>query len=218
MFEEGTFGSLNDEQEEIIELMCASCRYMANLIEIILKAYSDFGRIKLNKTKFDIAELISALYGETKGLFMEKGQTLIFHNFSQTPIIYADKLQIRRVILNLLSNAVMYGFCDTKIEITLKVSEGSCEFFVENYSKQIPPEELSKVFDKYSKTKYSHFNKAGTGLGLYLAKQIIEKHKGMVYAKSEADGKCTFGFIIPNKTDKIKRCQTPEKSASSYPL
>ena len=199
MLEDGTFGSVSHEQEEIIGLMSASCRYMANLIQMIIKAHSNSGKINLNKTNFDIIELISELCRETKSLVMEKEQTLIFHNFAEYCYVYADQLQIKRVILNLISNAIIYGYSGTKIEITLKVSEHSCELFIENYSKQIPQEELTKVFDKYSTTEYSHFNKAGTGLGLYLVKQIIEKHNGRVYAKSDKSGKCTFGFIIPNK-------------------
>ena len=198
MLERGDFGSLSSEQAEIAETMYGSCKYMANLIEIILRAYSDLGKIILNKTKFNIVELVTGLCDETKCLCAEKGQIVRFHNFSEGCFVYADKLQMRRVILNLLSNAITYGYRETVIEISIKVSANSFEFYIENISKQIPSEELVKVFDKYSKTKYSHFNKSGTGLGLYLVKQIIEKHNGRVYARSDINGKCTFGFVIPN--------------------
>ncbi len=155
-------------------------------------------------------ELVNELCEETKGLRREKNQVINLQKISEDCSIYADKLQIKRVILNLLSNAVAYGYCNTVININIKVSKNSFEFYIENVSKQIPQEELCKIFDKYYKTKDSYFNNSERGLGLYLVKQIIEKHKGRVYAKSSAGGICTFGFVIPN--------YLPAKNEKSRPL
>ena len=210
MLEGGTFGALNSEQREVMELMSGSCKYMANLIGMILKSYSDFGKISLNKTRFNIADLVTELCEETKSLRAEKKQVINLQKLSEDCFIYADKLQIKRVILNLLSNAVTYGFCNTVINININVSKNSFEFFIENVSKQIPQEELCRVFDKYYKTRDSYFNTSGTGLGLYLVRQIVEKHNGRVYAKSSAAGICTFGFIMPN--------YMPSENEKSRPL
>ena len=194
----GTFGSLTAEQAEIAELMSSSCEYMSNLIEIILKAYSDFGKIILKRTKFNVINLVEELCEETKSLRMEKNQAINIQKLSEHCIIYADRLQIRRVILNLLSNALAYGYSNTVINININVSENSFEFFVENVGKQIPKEELCRIFEKYCKARDSYYDNSEKGLGLFLVKQIIEKHKGRVYAKSNSDGICTFGFVIPN--------------------
>ena len=210
LLKDGAFGSLTAEQTEVVELMSGSCAYMANLIEIILKAYSDFGKIILNRTKFNVADLVEELCEETKSLRMEKNQIINLRKLSEHCLIFADRLQIKRAILNLLSNALTYGYCNTVINININVSENSFEFYIENVSKQIPQEELCRIFDKYYRTRDSYYNNSEKGLGLFLVKQIIEKHKGRVYAKSNSDGICTFGFVIPN--------YLPAKNEKSRPL
>lgn len=192
------FGKLNSEQQEIIKLTQESCKYMSNLIGTIMEAYkNDLGDINLKKSKFDINELIRIVCKENEILSINKKQTLVY-NYQNKPIfIYADKLQIKRVLQNLISNAITYGFDNSKIEIVIKISESIFELYVKNKSEEIPQNELVTVFDKFKKTKYACINNSGTGLGLYLAKQIIERHNGKIYAKSTKDGICTFGFKIP---------------------
>lgn len=199
-------GKLNSEQQEIVNLTQESCKYMSNLIGTIMETYkNDYGNIKLKKSEFDAIQLIKTLCEETKILSQNKGQTLSFYPQPTTINIYADKLQIERVIQNLIANAITYGFCNSTIEIFAVLNNSGFEFYVKNQSKPIPAMELSTVFDKYKRTKYACANKISTGLGLYLSKQIIESHKGKIYAKSTNDGTCTFGFIIPTKSISTKK-------------
>jgi K+-sensing histidine kinase KdpD len=216
MLKNGVFGNLNTEQKQMVCLTQESCRYMSNLIGNIMESYGyDYGQVPLVKSDFDIKELIFELCKETKTLCENNHQCYIIHNQSDVDYIYADKFQIRRVILNLLSNAITYGKNGSKIEITL-VSDGSgIEFSVKNMGKYIQNSELVTLFDKFKKSKFSQINHTGTGLGLYVVKKIVEQHGGRVFARSEKDGCCTFGFEIPNviKSDN-KRCRSQLKSAS----
>jgi signal transduction histidine kinase len=200
-------GKLNSEQQEIVNLTQESCKYMSNLIGTIMETYkNDYCNIQLEMSEFDVVKLINTLCEETKILSQNKRQTVNFYPQAASINIFADKLQIKRVIQNLISNAITYGFCDTTIEIfAISNNSNSFEFYVKNVSNPIPPIELSTIFDKYKRTKYACKNKISTGLGLYLSKQIIESHKGKVYARSTNDGTCTFGFIIPAKTKSIEK-------------
>ena len=161
------------------------------------------------KSEFDISELIIELCESVKTLAMYNHQQIKF-TMNQSCTIYADKLQIKRVLQNLLSNAITYGFKNTTIEIILKTNKNSIEISVKNISKQIPQNELATIFDKFKKTNFSNFNKAGTGLGLYLSKQIVNLHNGKIYAESLDDGTCIFGFRIPaaTKINDNKFCYT----------
>lgn len=216
MLKNGVFGNLNTEQKQMVSLTQESCKYMSNLIGTIMESYSyDYGEIPLIKTEFDIQELIINLCNETKPLCDGNHQKYIFNNPAEVKNIYADKFQIKRVILNLLSNAITYGDKYTEIEITLDTVGNYIKFSVKNKGKYISDNELATIFDKFKKTKFSQYNHIGTGLGLYVVKKIVEQHGGRVFAISEKNGRCTFGFEIPNviKSDN-KRCQSQLKSAS----
>lgn len=194
---DGHFGQLNDEQKEMVQLTCCSCRYMADLIAIVLETYKcKYGNITLNPEVFDIVYLTKKLSKGIKGLADEKSQNLVFEYNRESCCIFGDRLQIKRVILNLLSNAITYGFNNTTVRINLIANEETVEFSVENKSKQIPESDLKNLFKKFTKTEMSHFNKTSTSLGLYISKEIIDLHKGEIYAKSFEDGTCIFGFKL----------------------
>ena len=200
------FGKLNSRQQEMITLTQESCKYMSNLIGTIMETYNyDAGTIHLVKSKFDVVKLIENLCEEADILAQNNKLKIVFENNLFDSAIYADKLQIERVINNLLSNAINYSFADTVVRVIVNQDKDSINVSVVNISKPIPEQELQTIFDKYKKTKFSHFNKTSTGLGLYLSKRVIELHNGKIYAKSFADGKCVFGFIIPiNSASEVK--------------
>lgn len=196
----GAFGQLTPEQEEIIQLSQDSCKYMSELINTIIDTYNyESGEIHLNKTDFDIITLIEELCHEMRWLAHNNNQKLNFIYNHKDLIINADRLQLKRVLTNLISNAITYGFTNTTIDINLNYNQNNIEISVKNISEPIPEKELKTVFEKFKKTTFSHFNKTGTGLGLYLSKHVIELHRGTIFAKSFENGTCIFGFIIPSQ-------------------
>ena len=200
------FGNLTPYQKELLELTQNSCKYSLDLISTVLDTYCyDNGRIKLNPQEFDINKLIFTLCKALKTLTQEKSQKIVFEPKSKEYIIFADELQIKRVITNMLSNAITYG--DKNSTIRIKIEENNNEFklSVINKSIPIPQKELSTMFNRFKETKLTCFNKASTGLGLYLSKQIIDLHKGKIFVKSYNDGTCIFGFKLPRK-----EAQNPE--------
>lgn len=197
---DGHFGNLNSEQKEMLELTQCSCKYMSDLVATMLDTYKcDCGNIKLNPADFDLIELINHLCKGSENLAEEKNQKIFFNHNVKTCNLYADRLQIKRVVVNLLSNAITYGFNNTNIIINLNVKNESIEFSVQNKSRYIPEDVVKNLFKRFTKTEMSHFNKASTSLGLYLSKQIIDLHSGEIYAKSFEDGTCIFGFNLKAK-------------------
>ena len=207
MLNNETFGRLNSEQREMISLTHESCKYMSDLIETIMETYThDNGEIHLQKKDFDIVKLINDINRELNNLSTHNQKKIEFHKDCTTCIINADKLQIKRVLSNLITNAITYGFKNTTITINLKLENNYIEINIQNTSKQIPEKELLTIFDRYRKTEFAKYNKTGNGLGLYLSKKIIELHKGNIYAKSYNDGTCIFGFNLPViKKQKLQR-------------
>lgn len=206
----GAFGKLNDEQTSMLEFTKSSCEYMLDLISTIVDTYRcDFKKMPISPEKFDIVDLVYSVIEETSVLFEEKIQKITVDFPSKMLEIEADRLQLKRVIFNLLSNSNIYGFEKSDIKVSLLIDGEDLVFRVENKGNPISKNDLSVVFDKCSQTAMSKKNKVSSGLGLYLSKSIIELHKGTVFAQSNKDGVFVFGFEIP-----LKFCYKKERAVS----
>lgn len=194
----GLFGNLNGEQHEIISQIKTSCDYMKSLIFTILDTYLyDSGQAKIKPEKFDMVNLVNQTVSELTNLTMEKGQKINIHSAAKSVYTTADKFQIKRVIVNLLGNAINYGFKNTTIDIDISDRKNDIMLNIKNKSQYIPKDRIKEIFAKYKQKSTSQYSKTGTGLGLYLSKQIIDAHNGKVYAKSSFNQVCDFGFRLP---------------------
>lgn len=200
----GTLGKVNNEQAEILKQIKRSCNYMYDLIFTVLGSFLyDKGLIRVNPEKFDLLELISQTGQAMDNLLKEKTQKLVINSDLKSVEIVADKVQIKRVIINILGNAINHGFSDTTIIITIKTNDDNIVLDVENKSKYITKEQMKDIFEKFKQIQNAKSIKTSTGLGLYLSKQIIEAHRGSVYAISDENQVCHFGFEIPKVYKKL---------------
>ena len=177
---------------------------MYDLIFTVLGSFLyDKGLIRVNPEKFDLLELISQTGQAMDNLLKEKTQKLVINSDLKSVEIVADKVQIKRVIINILGNAINHGFSDTTIIITIKTNDDNIVLDVENKSKYITKEQMKDIFEKFKQIQNAKSIKTSTGLGLYLSKQIIEAHRGSVYAISDENQVCHFGFEIPKVYKKL---------------
>ena len=196
-----SFGELNPEQHEIIAQIKESCEYTKNLAHSILDTYMyESGHMKITPEKFEWNNLIDEVIYETSGLAKNKSQKILIKDDICNNEVFADKFQLKRVLVNLISNAINYGFNNTDIEINTENDDKNLVFNIKSFSKYIKKDKIKKVYDKFQ-TDATVTNSISHGLGLYLVKQIITAHKGYVFAKSEPSGECTFGFVIPKKPE-----------------
>ncbi len=206
---DGSLGELNKEQKEMIELSKNSNIYMKNMISTILSAYkSEDTGTHIDSVKFNFYELVHLTAKEIANLAITKHQNIIIISKLLNEQVLADKLQIKRAVMNLLGNAITYGFEKTDIIVELYEQKDNIVFNVINKGYHISDEKLKEIFEKYKTNENAKFNKASTGLGLYLSKKIIKSHNGEIYAGSKPDNTCIFGFKIPRlyeaKPQKIK--------------
>lgn len=195
-----TFGELQAKQIAIIEEIRNSCDYMYSLILTILNTYLyENGQIKLQLSEFNFNELFNEVTKDLISLLEEKNLKLIINSEISDKLIIADRLQIKRVLVNLISNAVTYSDNGTEITLTVKIKNEKLECDVQNISNYIDEDFIKSVYQKFQSTSEYTFRKTGTGLGLYIVKQIISAHSGNVYAKSSKNGVCNFGFSLPLK-------------------
>ncbi len=189
------FGNLMQKQREIIAEIRNSCNYMNSLIFTILDSYSS-NKTEMNFEKFNFSNLVKECCREISYLTFDKNQKLSYLLPNNEVIIKGDRTQLKRVIINLLANAIYYGRINTIIEISVINNPlKNIEFSVKNHSVYIPKEKINTIFEKYERG--TNEKTAGNGLGLYLSKQIILNHKGKISAKSSLNNDCTFCFSIP---------------------
>ena len=197
-------GPLNADQRELLELTKDSCNFMYEMLSTLLSTYKyENGDYVLNYERCNISSLVEEAINEIETMLKEKNVTIHINKEGKTFDTDCDRMQIKRVLTNLLGNAISYAYNNTQILINIKQDENSISFDAKNESAYINPETMNNLFKKYV-SHAAKFNKVGVGLGLYLSKQIIDAHNGEIYAKSYEDNHNIFGFSVPivNKTRK----------------
>ena len=192
----GQFGEFNQEQKNMLKLTLDSCNYMYDMVYTLLSTYKfENGDISLNFSSLNFTKVVKESIKEVLNLAQENSVTVDFSEKSVYKIV-ADKIEMKRVVINLLSNAINYAFQNSRVSISVKLSGKNLEFYVKNSSPYIEPSAMKGLFRKYV-SHSDKFNKVGVGLGLYLSKKIVEAHGGKIIAKSFKNQSNIFGFSIP---------------------
>ncbi len=191
------FGKINDDQKNIIEETVNSNKYMFGMLDNLLATYRYENKsVTIQKHLFDLNELIKNCREELKYLANDKNQIIVFDFEEKNLEIFADSLEIKRVIMNLLSNAINYSGENEKIIISTKTSDNMVVISFIDRGKGISQEEISTLFNKFQ-SYAKKFRQVGTGLGLYLSKYIIESHSGVISVESEEGRGSTFTVKLP---------------------
>ena len=176
--------------------MKTSNQELVELVQIILETYKikETG-INLLKDNIMLNKFITSIVDETQPIAGNSGITVYF-NPDRDIKVFADPMQLERVIKNLISNAISHS--NTKDRIDIKIGEipNYVTISVIDYGQGIPQSELKLIFNKYYSAA-KKFRKIGTGLGLYLSQQIVKSHGGEITVESEENVKTEFCVKLP---------------------
>jgi signal transduction histidine kinase len=158
------------------------------------------GKQKIYLSRNDISKTISKTVASLKQLINNKKITLEFNDADKEIKAFYDEERIIQVMHNLLSNAIK--FCaekEGKISIQIIENKGNVEVKIHNNGKGIKQEDFEAIFDKFYQSRNQNVKKPiGSGLGLAICKQIIEHHKGNIWAENNETNGATFTFTLPN--------------------
>jgi len=197
MLLDGKFGRLNESQAEILTETLNSNKYMSSMLDNLLTTYKyENGSVVLNKINFDVNNLIKSTFNELKYIAEDKKQS-IEYNFNEASLdIFADPIEIKRVVQNLLYNSITYTCEGGKFLVSTAKHNNEAEItFIDN-GKGISKTEIESLFNKFT-SHAKKFRQVGTGLGLYLSKYIVEKHGGRISVRSEEGKGSKFSVILP---------------------
>lgn len=190
-------GSFNGEQHEILKLTLDSCKYMYEMLHTLLTSYRfEKNGVVLTYSSFKLVDVIFECINDLKDIANKNFINIEFNYNNNDCNIQADKVEIKRVLMNLISNAIHCAYPSTQVLITLEVYDKYVYVKVKNSSQYISEELMANLFKKYV-THSEKYNKVGLGLGLYLSKKIIEAHNGKIIAESSPNQYSVFGFQIP---------------------
>jgi len=205
--------NLEDSVKEIINELLNSLKRLANLVESLLVVSKiEEGKFGYNFEELDYVEFIKGILGEYLPQIRRNGLNLYFNPpKEEIPKIYFDKEKIYMVIANLLDNAVRYNVSNGNIIVSIRQSEDKefIETTVEDTGVGIAQEELKNLFKKFFRTESGKINTEGSGLGLYIAKNIIVSHGGKIWAESELKRGTKITFSLPIKKEKIPQTEVP---------
>ena len=184
-------------EAEIITDILSAAKYMKNLIENVVNKYRyDNDRFHLNKENKSIKSLVEECIEETKYLIVDKKLSIDFSYRAKTEKIMMDYIEIKRVVHNLLVNAVENTPKTSVIEIDISENKKFIVFSIRNPSNGIPIPNPEELFEKF----VSNANKSkriSSGLGLHIAKNIVVAHGGSINIDVKNPNYVRFVFTLP---------------------
>ena len=156
--------------------------------------------IVLEPVELNLSMMLEQLADELYGVLREKNLTCEVEA-AEDMVVYGDADKLARVFDNILRNAVSYCYPNTKIRIQAEMTEEGNHIVFSNRGKQIPKEQLGTIFEKfYRLDEARHSTTGGAGLGLAIAKEIVELHGGTIWAESD-DEETRFIVMLPKKEE-----------------
>ncbi|MBN1992755.1 MAG: GAF domain-containing protein [Anaerolineae bacterium] len=198
---QGIDGEVSDMALNDVRLIYNSGQHLLTLINDILDLSKiEAGEMELVREPLDIEEMVSEVMNSASVLKKNKPVEIITNIEEDLPAIYADKLRINQILLNLVSNAVKFtdkGIVTIKAEISSN-NPSQALISVMDQGIGIPKNMLHTVFDRFRQVDASRKRKAeGSGLGLAICKQLVEMHGGMIEVTSVEGKGSNFYFTIP---------------------
>jgi len=197
---DGLLGEMPPERKECVENIYASGEHLMALINDILDLSKiEAGRMELSLETFEVEELIQNVRKTVAPMIEEKSQILTIEVAEGLPPLNADRVRVRQVLLNLLSNA--HKFTPTGNEITLScrmADSATVLFSVDDTGVGIKPEDQELIFEEFRQADGTATREVeGTGLGLTISKRLIEMHGGTIWLESTYGEGTTFSFLLP---------------------
>ncbi|NJL84606.1 MAG: HAMP domain-containing histidine kinase [Chloroflexaceae bacterium] len=200
-FRQEKFGSTTVAQRKVLDIMSRSHQTTLQLVETLLDVYrNDTEGLKLQRQPVDLVtvaeEAIATLTNFASARQVHVELTFSNSNFRSSLWINGDVLQLQRVFVNLITNAIYHSLRGGKIEVVMSSQDTHHLVKVIDSGQGISESDLSMLFERFYQGSGDRQAK-GAGLGLYLSRQIVEAHGGTIWAEQRLPRGAIFGFCLP---------------------
>ena len=192
-------GDLNERQEEYLERVGKNTDRLIRMIDDLLNiSRIESGKMTLNFSNLIMSELIEEVSRGLRPLATQKKIEMSFMKSDGDGYVIADRDKIEQAVINLVNNAILYTPPGGKVMISMEHDQGYIKTSIRDTGVGIPTEEQPLIFDRfYRLEKDSILEPRGTGLGLYITRNVIEMHGGKIWVTSEFGKGSEFTFTLP---------------------
>jgi len=195
---DGTFGSLTEEQLDVLKRVQASAQHLLELITMTL----DFSRLEarqvsVHRETLDVRAFLQQIEEEARGTWNKPGVELEFQVIGELPPLRTDPIKVAVILKNLIGNAVKFTEHGS-VSVRARAGKDGIEFLVADTGIGIPPEALPHIFEPFWQADSSSTRRhGGVGLGLYIVQRLVELLGGTIHVKSQVGHGTTFSVWLP---------------------
>jgi two-component system phosphate regulon sensor histidine kinase PhoR len=193
-----------ETRQKLLGMIAVQSKRLASLVEdILLAGQLDAGSLRVEHEPFDAAAVARAAVDEAR----HKAATTAMLRISASedlPQVLGDEARTHQVLANLIDNAVKYSPAGTRVDVEVQREKGSVRFLVRDRGPGIPRAEQEHVFEKFYRLDPDHrYGVGGSGLGLYICRQLVSSMHGRIWVESAPQYGSTFAFDLPIADDRI---------------
>lgn len=193
------WSSLGDDKKYkyVVEIANNASRLGNLLTDLLDMSKFTANKMSISLKKVNLNELVDAVVTECNELYLKDKPINMIFNSSKKNIVNVDKSKIEQVLRNLLTNSIKFTPENGNIEIIIKSQPKLTKVTIVDSGVGIPEKELKEIFEVFTQSSKTKTNAGGTGLGLSISKNIVELHKGKIWASNNDGGGSSFCFTIP---------------------
>lgn len=215
VFEDELADKLDSEQTEFLRNLSVQAQQLGSFVSNI----QNLARIEENALELQLkqenwSEVLGSALNDMEVRAKVRHKTIKRNIPDDLPLVGVDRVTIYEVIVNIVENAIKYTHTDAPIIVSVSVKDNNwVETTIQDHGIGIPDGLLGHIFDKFYRSHRSSKSVGGTGLGLYIAKTIVEAHGGEVWVKTKEGEGSTFGFTIPTYESVASQANSSDNNA-----
>jgi signal transduction histidine kinase len=196
---ENLLDGVEQPNPETLEVMLAQSERLGRLVDQLLElSRLESGELPLRREEVRLRPLVSRVLSEIEVARADRDVELVQEVPEDLPPVFADAERVHQVLFNLLDNAVRFTPSGGRVRVTADRHNGSVDVAVHDTGPGIAPEHLTRVFERFYRVDTSRSRDGGgTGIGLAIARSVVEAHGGRIWAESEPGRGSRFTFELP---------------------
>lgn len=186
-----------ETQTEISQIVEKNLTRLENLIEDLLESTRlEANAVDLHKRPTNLMHRVKHVLDSLSPLLKRKQREIILNTAPEIPPVFADGKRVEQIISNLINNANKFAPPETPIEVALQLHPQGVMISVADYGPGVPPAERQHIFEKYY-IAVEDKALAGTGLGLFICRELVRLHNGQIWVEDRPGGGSRFCFTLP---------------------